>query len=163
METVTFENQSYLDKLLLYFEEELMGEAYFYGLMDHFDVPAQKSKLALLAEVERHAAEAVRPLLDKHGLVPRGDDELKRVEADQIAAHGAWSWEELIKHMVVRYPLYMDDFVGLENLAPAEDLPPLEFLTAHEVAAIAFANLEFAGATNSAEPLRRYLALSPPA
>ena len=154
--------QTYLDKLLLYFEEEIMGEAYFYGLVDHFDDPGQKRKLSLLAEVERHAAEAVRPLLHRHGLVPRGDRELGMLEREQITAHGAWSWKDLINYMVVRYPLYMDDFEGLENLAPDEDLPPLKFLTAHEVAAIEFANLEFAGATDSAAPLQSYLASTPP-
>lgn len=152
----------YRDRLLLYFEEEIMGEAYFRGLTDHFDHPDQKAKLALLADVERHAAEAVRPLLRRHGLVPRSDAVLGLEEKKQIAEHGNWSWKELVTYMSVRYPLYMDDFEGLEKMAPAFDLPALKFLTAHEVAAIEFANREVAGNPASAEPLRRYLASSPP-
>ncbi len=155
-------NTVYLDTLLLYFEEEIMGEAYFNGLAARFDASEHKAKLKLLAEVERHAAEAVRPLLEKYGLRPRSDEELAQLEAETIDLHGTWTWQELVRHMVERYPLYMDDFAGLEKLAPAPDLPPLRFLTAHETAAIEFANLEHAGRADSAEPLRHYLAAQPP-
>jgi dimethylamine/trimethylamine dehydrogenase len=163
MGDATVKPQGYLDTLLLYFEEEIMGEAYFLGLTEHFDDPSAKEKLTLLAEVERHAAEAVRPLLDKHGLVPRTDKDLACLEQEQIETHGAWSWSELVNYMASRYPFYMDDFEGLENMAPAEDLPPIKFLTTHEIAAIEFANMEVAGEPRSAEPLRRYLATPPPA
>lgn len=139
-----------------------MGEAYFRGLTDHFDDPGQKAKLTLLADVERHAAEAVRPLLERHGLVPRSDAVLGLEEERQITEHGNWSWSELVTYMSVRYPLYMDDFEGLEKMAPTCDLPALKFLTAHEVAAIEFANMEVAGNPASAAPLRRYLETSPP-
>lgn len=155
-------NTAYLDTLLLYFEEEIMGEAYFNGLAAHFDTSEHKGKLKLLAEVERHAAEAVRPLLEKYDLRPRSDDELMQLETETIDRHGAWSWQKLVRYMVERYPLYMDDFEGLEQMAPAPDLPALKFLTAHETAAIEFANLEHAGSKDSEEPLRRYLAAKPP-
>lgn len=152
----------YLDTLLLYFEEEIMGEAYFYGLAEKFEEPEQRGKLILLAEVERHAAEAVRPLLAKYDLAPRSDEELSALESESIAEHGAWSWTELVEYMAKRYPLYMDDFEGLERMAPPEDLPPLKFLTAHETAAIRFAELEVAGRPESDAPLQQYLATQPP-
>lgn len=157
----TSQQDAYLETLLLYFEEEIMGEAYFRGLADHFPQPEQKGKLMLLAEVERHAAEAVRPLLKKYHLTPRADDELAGLEAETISLHGAWSWQKLVRDMVERYPAYMDDFEGLEKMAPEPDLPALKFLTAHETAAIEFANLEDAGVEDSAAPLRRYLASRP--
>jgi len=56
---------------------------------------------------------------------------------------------------------YLDDFAGLENLAPAEDLPALILLTGHEVAVIEFAEMELAGDPDTAEAtpkLLRYLA-----
>lgn len=153
---------TYLETLLLYFEEEIMGEAYFNGLAACFGAPGQREKLILLAKVERHAAEAVRPLLQKYDLKPRSDDDLARLETETTHAHEAWSWSELIGYMVERYPLYMDDFRNLENMAPEQDLPALRFLTAHETAAIEFATLEHAGSAKSAEPLRLYLAQTPP-
>lgn len=151
----------YLDTLLLYFEEEIMGEAYFLGLADHFDGPGEREKLNLLAQVERHAAEAVRPLLHKYGLSPRTDAELKPLGQAWVERHGRWDWYKLVKNMSVRYPGYVDDFERLESMAPGEDLPALKILTEHEVVAIEFANREVAGDPMSMEPLRCYLA--PPA
>jgi hypothetical protein len=58
---------------------------------------------------------------------------------------------------VARYPGYVDDFEGLERLAPDEDLPALKLLTQHEVAAIEFAGREVAGEADSAASLHRYL------
>ncbi len=148
----------YLDTLRLYYEEEIMGEAYFYGLAEHFNGPGEREKLILLAEVERHAAETIRPLLQKHNLLPRTDKELKPFGQKWVDQHGQWSWNELMTDIVVRYPDYLDDFAALENMAPKEELPPLKILTEHEVVAIEFANREVAGDADSTEPLRRYLA-----
>ena len=65
---------NYLKMLLSYYEEEIEGEAYFYGLVDHFE---EQEKLTVLARVERRAAESVVPLLEKYELVPRDESELK--------------------------------------------------------------------------------------
>lgn len=46
---------AYLRTLLLYYEEEIIGEAYFHGLARHFD---EREKIVLLARVERRAATA---------------------------------------------------------------------------------------------------------
>jgi len=150
----------YLDTLTLYYEEEIMGEAYFQGLADHFDGPGERGKLRLLAEVERFAAEAVRPLLQKHGLSPRSDAELKPLGEEWVERHRRWAWRELVTDMSVRYPGYIDDFEKLERMAPEEDLPALKILTEHEVVAIEFADREIAGDPDSVAPLRRYLASS---
>lgn len=156
LETIT---TGYLDTLLLYYEEEIMGEAYFYALAQTFNGPGEPVKLTLMAEVERHAAEAVRPLLQKHGLVPRQDCELVPLGENWAKRHGGWSWGDLMKDISVCYPDYVDAFEKLEKMAPGEDLPALKVLTEHEVAAIEFANREIAGELDSAEPIRRYLGL----
>ena len=155
-------DSKYLDTLLLYFEEEIMGEAYFYGLTNHFAKPHERAKLALLAQVERYAAEAVRPLLEKHGLVPRTDLQLKPLGEAWIKRRGHFDWDELMTDMSVRYPGYVDQFEALERMAPEEDLHALKILTDHEVAAIEFANREVAGAPDSLAPIRRYLGHSAP-
>ena len=67
----------YLKTLLLYYEEEIEGQAYFYGLVNHFE---EQDKLTVLAKVERRAAESVVPLLEKYGLVPRAESELRSRE-----------------------------------------------------------------------------------
>ena len=147
----------YRETLLDYYEEEIMGEAYFHALAEHFDGEGERGKLRLLGQVERRAAEVVQPLLHKHGLIPRDEPVLKALGEADVAAHQDYGWHELMAYMVARYPRYLDDFAALERLAPEADLPALKLLTRHEVAAIEFAGRELAGDVDSTAPLHRYL------
>ena len=155
MDKQTQASEEYLDTLLKYFEDEISGEAYFYGLAEHF---VEHEKTILLARVERRAAEAVRPLLHKYGLEPREESVIHDQGKGFVHLHQCYSWREFMTHIIKRYPGYLDDFAGLENLAPAEDLPALNILTEHEVAVIDFAKMELAGNPDSLLPLNRYLA-----
>ena len=148
----------YRSTLLAYFEEEIGGEAYFHGLAAHFDEPGAAEKLHLMGEVERCAAEAVRPLIERHGLTPRADSVLREEGAAYIPRHAGMNWQDFVDHMAERYPVYIDDFLRLEAMAPAEDLPALNILTEHEVAVVAFAQREKAGDANAADPMRAYIA-----
>ncbi len=151
------EDDPYRKTLLLYYEEEVMGEVYFSELAKHFEEEGAAEKLKLLAAVEGHAAKVVKPLLERHGLVPREDKELKALGASHVSAHRDLSWKDFVTYMVERYPAYIDDFEGLESLAPEEDLPRLKFLTEHEHAAIDFANRELEGQPDSIAPLVAYM------
>ncbi len=147
----------YLETLLKYYEDEVMGEAYFYGLADHIGGAVEREKLVLLAEVERRAAAVVRPLLEKHGLVPRDEAVLKTLGEARVERHRHYRWMELMAYMAGRYPAYLDEFEALERLAPEDDMPALKLLTHHEVVAIEFTNKEIAGDPDSLAPLRQYL------
>ena len=144
----------YLKTLLSYYEEEIEGEAYFYGLVDHFE---EQEKLTVLARVERRAAESVVPLLEKYELVPKDESELKTRGEDHVGRHASFDWFEFMTYMVNRYPEYVEDFTALERMAPEEDLYALNNLTDHEVAAIEFAKRELAGDPESLTPLYDYL------
>ncbi|MCH8167435.1 MAG: hypothetical protein IIC03_05845 [Proteobacteria bacterium] len=156
-DTQTSSLDTYRKTLLVYYEEEIMGEAYFDALAEHFEGEGEGGKLRLLARVERAAAEAVEPLLRKHHLTARGEAVLKSLGEAGVAAHRDYGWREFMAHMVARYPGYVDDFERLERLAPDADLPALKLLTRHEVAAIEFAAGELAGEAGSTAPLHRYL------
>ncbi len=151
------DNAVHLETLLQYYEDEVMGEAYFYGLADHIGGAVEREKFALLAEVERRAADVVRPLLEKHGLVPRDESVLKVLGEAHVERHRHYSWMELMAYMAGRYPAYLDEFEALERLAPEDDRPALKLLTYHEVVAIDFANKEIAGDPDSLASIREYL------
>ena len=144
----------YLKTLLSYYEEEIEGEAYFYGLVDHFE---EQDKLTVLARVERRAAESVVPLLEKYDLVPRDESELKTRGEGYVGRHASLDWFEFMTYIVNRYPGYLEDFTTLERMAPEEDLYALKNMTVHEVAAIEFAKRELAGDPDSLAPLYDYL------
>ncbi len=144
----------YLETLLSYYEDEISGEAYFYALADHF---AERDKIILLARIERVAAQAIEPLLEKYGLTPKDESVLKRQVRSYLELHQSYSWQEFITYIVDRYPAYLDEFKTLEQMAPNEDLEALNILTNHEVAVIDFAERELAGDPNSLTPLIQYL------
>ena len=144
----------YLRTLLSYYKEEIEGEAYFYGLVDHFE---ERDKLTVLARVERRAAESVVPLLEKYKLVPRDASELKTRGVGHVQRHASFDWLEFMTYMLNRYPGYLEEFTTLERMAPEEDLYALKKLTNHEVAAIEFAKRELAGDPDSLAPLCDYL------
>ena len=147
-------SRQYLQTLLRYYEEEISGEAYFYALADHF---AERDKIILLARIERHAAQAIEPLLAKYGLKPRHESVLRDLGRSYLKLHQSYSWIEFMNYMVDRYPDYLDDFNALEEMAPKEDLAALNLLTAHEVAVIDFAKKELAGDADSRLPLLQYM------
>ena len=157
MKILKSKTDEYLVTLLRKFEEEIMGEAYFYGLAERFPEPHQREKMIYLARVERHAAEAVRPLLEKYNLEARPDRDLHEIGEKDIEKSYGLGWNGYVDYMVERFPEYMPEFKTLEAMAPNEDLVELQILTEHEVAAIEFANLEKAGDLNSTRPLLAYL------
>lgn len=144
----------YLATLLRFFEEEISGEAYFYALADHF---AERDKIILLAKTERVAAQAIEPLLEKYGLVPRHESDFKNEGRSYLELHQSYSWQEFMAYIVERYPAYLEEFNALEQMAPVEDLAALNLLTEHEVAVIDFARKELTDDLDSLAPLLQYL------
>ena len=148
--------QAYLDTLLLYYEEEIEGEAFFNGLAEVSAHPSQQDKLRLMAAVENHAAKVTLPLIRKHGLTPRRNADLCR-SGREMAQKAAKPWGDLLAEFARDFPGYIEDFQRLEAMAPPEDRPRLNLLTEHEVAAVAFLDLEISGDPNSVDPMQAYL------
>jgi len=158
---VTAAGPDYLDRLRLAYEEEVETEAYFAALAARVDDIRHRESLHLLAELERHTARIIAPLLDRHGLVPRDDASLAargRTQADRKAP----DWDRLMADMRRTYPGYIAYFEQLEADGPAADRPRLAFLPEHERAALDFLHLEAGGHADSVAPLRRYLAAAVP-
>jgi dimethylamine/trimethylamine dehydrogenase len=112
--------------------------------------------MKLLAQVENHAAVAIRPLIEKYNLISKSDDELKASGRLQ-AAGKTTDWKRLITEMKETFPAYIDQIRMLEAMAPPADLLALRILTAHEVAAVKFLDLEIGQDPASTAPMERYL------
>lgn len=151
--------KAYLDTLLRYYEEEVVGEGYFQTLAELSEKPDQHDKWQLLAKVEVHAYTVTLPLLHKHNLKPRSNAVLFEEGRDSARASKK-SWDEHFQDMVRTFPGYVDDFLRLEAMAPPEDLPRLKILTEHEVAAIKFLDLIKASDPKFAAPMDAYLEIS---
>ncbi|MEM7598241.1 MAG: hypothetical protein AAF382_11135 [Pseudomonadota bacterium] len=153
-------SQAYFDTLVQYYEEEVEGEAYFAEAAKAYKDSLVREKLELLAACERHAAMAVEPLIRKYGLTPKDAGALHE-SGRKDAQNTPVDWAKMVDGMNATYPGYVDDFKGLEALGPAEDQQRLNFLTEHEIAAIAFLRLEAVDPKTSMAPLKAYLATDP--
>ena len=126
----------YFATLTAYYEEEISGEAWYAALADLFD-GARADKMRLLAAVERHTADIVRPLIEKHGLAVRDPEGLKE-EGRTAAARWAGDWDGLLAYMTRTFPGYVTQFRQLEGMGPPADRPMLRRMTEHEEVAIDF-------------------------
>jgi dimethylamine/trimethylamine dehydrogenase len=151
--------RSYEETLVWYFEEEIEGEAYFHALAEYFDEPGAAEKLHVMAEVERCAADTMRPLLKRHNLETRDEDALRAGAVTRIGKDAKRTWPEFVDHVVDYFPIYVPMFEALENMAPPEDHAALERLTDHEHVTIDFAKREQAGDSDSARPMLDYITL----
>jgi dimethylamine/trimethylamine dehydrogenase len=146
----------YLETLKKYYEEEVVGEAWFRALADLFG-GARREKMLRLAAVEQHVAAIVYPLIEFHGLTIKPVEELYE-EGRRLARDGTQDWDGLIAYMRNDFPQFIVDFEALEAMAPLDDVLILKRMTEHEVAAIAFLEREAAGELNSMAPLDSFLA-----
>lgn len=149
-------NEKYLETLRDYYEEEVSGEAWYRALADLF-TGERRAKMLLLAQVERHTADIVRPLIDRYGITTKSNDALIE-EGRREARDGSQDWDELISYMRDVFPQYIVDFETLEGLAPRRDLAILQRMTRHEHVAIEFLEGEAAGDPDSCAPLEAFLA-----
>jgi len=149
--------RDYFGTLVAYYEEEISGEAWYDALANLFDGD-RRDKMRLLAEVERHTAAIVRPLIDKHGLDVQ--DQVALIsEGRMAAARWAGDWNGLIAYMRQGFPAYVPAFEALEAMAPPADRAILRRMTEHELVAIDFLEREVGGDPDSIAPLMTFLAV----
>lgn len=148
---------AYLKTLLDYYEEEIGGVAYYEALAEICTMPEQKEKMRILARVEQHTVDIVKPLIDRYGLTPRASD-IICAEGSADAQKGPQDYDGMIAYMRRIFPSYIADFERLERMAPPQDIPILKRMTDHEVVAVAFLELEAKGDADALEPLLRFLA-----
>eukprot|EP01046_Picozoa_sp_COSAG06_P056737 COSAG06_NODE_10832_length_1609_cov_3.033775_2_plen_224_part_00 len=108
----------YRGLLLLAYEEELMGEILFADIATKLADPGQAQKMHLMSQVERHTADAVRPLLQRHGLTPRTDEELHRLVLSATSQDPP-DWQEWMERALEggdgpSLQEYVDEFLELE-------------------------------------------------
>jgi dimethylamine/trimethylamine dehydrogenase len=150
-------DSDYSEALLAAYEDEVVGEAYFRGLSERFEVAAQREKLALLAELERHTAGVILPLVDRHRLSPRPPSVLDELGRSEAASYGGADWLGLMREMAGTYQVYVEEFRALEKMAPEDDRAALARLTEHESLIIDFAERELAARADSLDAIRDFL------
>jgi dimethylamine/trimethylamine dehydrogenase len=148
----------YQATLQLFYEEEVIGEAFFAGLANRFPELRAHRAMRLLSAMERCVVDFVRPLLDKYDLRPRGDAELHGMGSLEAEHRATSTWHDYVTSIATSFPVFLEEFAALRRVAPAADLPLLKIFDDHEIAAIEFAKREIAGDPDSLDSLTDFLA-----
>lgn len=148
---------SYQEALVVSYEEEIAGAAYFSRLADFHDGRANLA-LSLMADIETITARYLEPLILQCSLVVKSHEQLTLNGRQEAEIQKAVSWHDLVGRMADTYPVFVDEFEGIKLLAPVEDKEIMAVLIAHEVAALAFANAERMGQQYSTDHLHAFIA-----
>jgi hypothetical protein len=142
----------YTLQVLAAYEGEIAGAAYFDALTSAH--PQQAAFLAKCAALERATASQLSGLIRKYQLTPQRQETLEDRGALDARMESGLDWWELLQKSIGSYAQYVAQFRALEAIGPAEDLPVLAALTAHEVQLIEWMRAETASAAPG-EPIER--------
>lgn len=135
---------------------EVSGEALFATLADAW--PDNAGDLRVLAELERHMANALVPLLARYDVEGGNDERSRRTGRDSAAGLAEQGWPAFLTLFVPVTDAALERYHRLQTLAPETD-PRFDALIAHEEALQAFGVAHLAGAGDHAlDPVREVIA-----
>lgn len=149
---------TYHDKLLEAYEGEIVGYTFFSALAQATEAADEKRKLYFLAGLETRTAAILEPLIERYNLTPRAKNVLTQEGVRDAAKYAGLDWVQLNARFVADFPIYVDEFLATEALAPPQDLRIMKLVTSHEIALINFAAEEVAGTDHGMGHLQSYFA-----
>ena len=149
---------NYIEALKLFYEEELNGLGYFEELSSYYKDNLKKA-LNLMKEIEVIVVNHLQPLIKKYKL------QKNKAEINYFILEGKKEaklkkgivWKEFLASIIKTYPLYMDEFEQIINLAPYSDKEFLKLLYEHERVFIDFAQEDIDSNPASLSLLERFI------
>jgi hypothetical protein len=134
------------------YQGEVLGEAYFAGMVERVTDPAVREKIEMLRCLERSTKELLEPVIRRLG-VPAEPDEAMLNAAGNVTDDVEYL--PMLKAFVAAAAEYLGRYTRLRSLVEPPDAPIVDQLIAHELAFELFARRELAGENdNSTEPIR---------
>jgi hypothetical protein len=127
------------------YQGEVLGEVLFDRMADQIDDEEHKSKMRVLATLERRTKESIAPALERAGLSTAPDPESLRT-AEALSSAAATPWEDLLATFEPITSQFCAMYRRIGELDPSES-EMSELLVAHELALRNFARAEIAGDT----------------
>ena len=149
---------NYIEALNLFYEEELNGLGYFEELASYYK-DNQKKALNLMKEIEVIVVNRLQPLIKKYKL-QKNKDEINYFILEgkkEAKLQKEMIWKEFLASIIKTYPLYMDEFEQIINLAPYSDKEFLKLLYEHERVFIDFAQKDIESNPTSLSLLERFI------
>ena len=127
------------------YQGEVLGEALFGRMADQLDDEVHRTKMRVLAKLERRTKESIAPALERAGLSTEPDpDSLSTAEA--LAGAASTPWTDLLATFEPITSQFCAMYRRIGELDPSEK-EASDLLVAHELALRNFARAEIAGDT----------------
>jgi hypothetical protein len=129
------------------YQGEVLGEALFDRMADQIDDEEHKSKMRVLAKLERRTKESIAPALERAGLSTEPDPESLST-AEVLSSAASTPWKDLLGTFEPITSQFCAMYRRIGELDPSES-EMSELLVAHELALRNFARAEIAGDTGT--------------
>jgi hypothetical protein len=129
------------------YQGEVLGEALFDRMADQIDDEGHKTKMRVLATLERRTKEAMVPALERAGLSTEPDPESLRT-AEALAGAATTPWKDLLATFEPITSQFCAMYRRIGELDSSERAMS-DLLVSHELALRAFARAEIAGDTET--------------
>jgi hypothetical protein len=129
------------------YQGEVLGEALFGRIADQLDDEDHKTKMRVLATLERRTKESIAPALERAGLSTEPDSESLRT-AEALSSAASTPWTDLLATFEPITSQFCAMYRRIGELDPTE-IEASELLVAHELALRDFARAEIAGETTT--------------
>ncbi len=125
-------SNEYRDGILLAWQGEQWGKAFFERIAQATEDAGQRSKWEVLAELEQATGNRLLPLLDPDAERPSAEG-YRALDA-AVDTYAKLSWTEALEQMVPVLDPAIERFEKLLEMAPNEDREAVQILVDHEVA-----------------------------
>ena len=129
------------------YQGEVIGEVLFSGLLEHFDSPQHRFKLATLLQLETETKARLRPTALELGVELAELAESRKMGHDFLKSCEGMDWKGLMTHLETVVEPYVKRYSEIAEIAPPEYKDVADSMVVHEASIRTFARLEASGDT----------------
>ena len=129
------------------YQGEVIGEVFFGGLLERFDSPEHRYKLATLLQLETETKARLRPAALELGVELAEFDESRKLGHDFIKSCDGMDWKAMMTHLATVVEPYVKRYSDIAEIAPPEYKEVADSMVVHERSIQTFARREASGET----------------
>ena len=124
------------------YQGEVIGEVFIGGLLERFDSPEHRYKLATLLQLETETKARLRPAALELGVELAEFDESRKLGHDFIKSCDGMGWKAMMTHLATVVEPYVKRYSDIAEIAPPEYKEVVDSMVVHERSIQTFARLE---------------------
>ena len=114
------------------YQGEVIGEVFFGGLLECFDSPEHRYKLATLLQLETETKARLRPAALELGVELAEFDESRKLGHDFIKTCDGMDWKAMMTHLATIVEPYVKRYSDIAEIAPPEYKEVADSMVVHE-------------------------------